>query len=135
MGVQRRLGWNPHEEPLRFYSVGTGYHNVPQDLSAPSPGEGESEEEPATTEREAALMKDLAEAQKDLSEAEHSATIMTVMVDAMMQDINFLQHQVMKRQKDEGTVWYKRYNISFDEKGFEKFAPGLRWHPTRCHRQ
>jgi len=85
VGVQRRLGWNPHMEPLRFYSVGTGYHNVPQTLA-------------------------------DLDDTQ----LMSAMVDAMMQDINFLQHQIMKRQRDEGTVWYKRYNISFDKVAFEK---------------
>ena len=102
VGVQRRLGWNPHKEPLRFYSVGTGYHNVPQDLSPQDPNEGES---------------------KEHAEARHQAHLMTIMVDAMMQDINFLQHQVMKRRKAEGTIWYKRYNISFDEKGFNKYEP------------
>ena len=87
VGVQRRLGWNPHKEPLRFYSVGTGYHNVPQPL---------------------AKLDDTA--------------LFSAMVDAMMQDINFLQHQVMKRQRDEGTIWYERYNISFDKKGFERYG-------------
>jgi len=28
VGVQRRLNWDPANEDLRFYSVGTGYHNV-----------------------------------------------------------------------------------------------------------
>ena len=87
IGVQRRLGWNPHKEPLRFYSVGTGYHNVPQPLAG---------------------LDDTA--------------LFSVMVDAMMQDINFLQHQVMKRREDEGTIWYERYNISFDKKGFERYG-------------
>ena len=87
VGVQRRLGWNPHKEPLRFYSVGTGYHNVPQPLAG---------------------LDDTA--------------LFSTMVDAMMQDINFLQHQVMKRQENEGTIWYERYNISFDRKGFERYG-------------
>lgn len=86
VGVQRRLGWNPHKEPLRFYSVGTGYHNVPQPLAG-------------------------------LNDTQ----LFSAMVDAMMQDINFLQHQVMKRQQEEGTIWYERYNISFDKKGFERY--------------
>lgn len=87
VGVQRRLGWNPHKESLRFYSVGTGYHNVPQPL-----------------------------------EGLDDTALFSAMVDAMMQDINFLQHQVMKRQRNEGTIWYQRYNISFDKKGFERYG-------------
>ena len=87
VGVQRRLGWNPHKEPLRFYSVGTGYHNVPQPLA-------------------------------DLNDTD----LFSAMVDAMMQDINFLQHQIMKRQQDEGSIWYERYNISCDERGFERYG-------------
>jgi hypothetical protein len=87
VGVQRRLGWNPYEEPLRFYSVGTGYHSAPQPL-----------------------------------EGLDDTKLFAAMVDAMMQDINFLQHQVMKRQRDEGTIWYKRYNISFDRKGMERYG-------------
>ena len=90
VGVQRRLGWNPHEQALRFYSVGTGYHNVPQEVS-------------------------------DLNDTE----LFSAMIDAMMLDINFLQHQVMKRRQEDGTIWYERYNISFDKNGFEKY-PGLK---------
>lgn len=108
VGVQRRLGWNPHEEALRFYSVGTGYHNAPTDVSRPPPVDDETPEN--------------AQANAALAEATHNAFLMTAMVDAMMQDINFLQHQVMKRQRDEGTIWYKRYNVSFDKTGFDKFG-------------
>ena len=86
VGVQRRLGWNPYDEPVRFYSVGTGYHNVPQPLD-------------------------------NLDDTQ----LFSAMVDAMMQDINFLQHQVMKRQRNEGSIWYERYNISFDKEGFEYY--------------
>lgn len=50
------------------------------------------------------------------------AALYDAMVDAMMQDINFLQHQVMKRRAGEGTIWYRRYNISFDRRGFERFG-------------
>ena len=88
IGVQRRLGWNPHQQALKFYSVGTGYHRHRMDK--------------------------LATLEKD--------QLYPVMVDAMMQDINFLQHQIMKRRKKDGKIWYKRYNLSFDEKSFKRFG-------------
>lgn len=85
VGVQRRLGWNPYKESLKFYSVGTGFHNVTANVAQmPDP------------------------------------FLFATMVSSMMQDINFLQHQVMKRQGELGNIWYKRYNMSFDEKGFKK---------------
>lgn len=87
VGVQRRLGWNPHKEALRFYSVGAGYHHVPQEVSG-------------------------------LDDTQ----LFSVMIDAMMLDINFLQHQIMKRRQEEGTIWYERYNISFDESGFKRYG-------------
>ena len=87
VGVQRRLGWNPYKECLKFFSVGTGYHNVPQKISE---------------------MND--------------AKLFSTMVSSMIQDINFLQHQVMKRQRDLGNIWYKRFNMSFDKNGFEKIG-------------
>jgi len=87
VGVQRRLGWNPYKESLKFFSVGTGYHNVPKKISE---------------------MND--------------TRLFSTMVSSMIQDINFLQHQVMKRQRDLGNIWYKRYNMSFDRSGFEKMG-------------
>jgi len=88
-GVQRRLGWNPYEEPIRFYSVGTGYFGggIGQD-----PGR----------------LDDTA--------------LYATMADVMMQDINFLQHQVMKQLRQQGTIWYKRYNVRFDETGFRRWG-------------
>lgn len=44
------------------------------------------------------------------------------LVAMMMQDINFLQHQIMKRLRDNGHVWYKRYNIGFSVEGFNKLG-------------
>jgi Patatin-like phospholipase len=40
------------------------------------------------------------------------------MVGAMMQDINFLQHQIMKRLRAPGFVGYQRYNIAFNREAF-----------------
>ncbi|MCX2982811.1 hypothetical protein EYC98_18265 [Halieaceae bacterium IMCC14734] len=89
VGVQRRLGWNPYREPLKFYSVGTGYHE-----GGAGSNIGELDDE----------------------------RLYASMVSAMMQDVNFLQHQIMKRQAAEGDIWYKRYNISFTREGFEKLG-------------
>ena len=36
-----------------------------------------------------------------------------------MQDINFLQHQIMKRRRSQ-RVSYRRYNLSFSEDGFAR---------------
>ena len=44
------------------------------------------------------------------------------MLSAMMQDIMFLQHQLMKRQAKDVGIDYKRYNIRFDESGFEQLG-------------
>ena len=87
VGVQRRLGWNPYKESLKFYSVGTGYHQTSHKISEMS-----------------------------------DPLLFSTMISSMMQDINFLQHQVMKRQRDLGNIWYKRYNVSFDAKGFNKLG-------------
>ena len=81
VGVQRRLGWNPYREALKFFSVGTGYHNAVDDG--------------------------------------HNQPSMVAM---MMQDINFLQHQIMKRERDNGHIWYQRYNIEFSPEGFAKLG-------------
>ncbi len=50
------------------------------------------------------------------------AALYDAMVGAMMQDINFLQHQVMKHYQADETVRYRRYNLSFDAAGFEEFG-------------
>lgn len=43
----------------------------------------------------------------------------SVMVGAMMQDIVFLQHLLMKRRAVDVGIEYKRYNVRFDEAGFK----------------
>jgi hypothetical protein len=88
IGVQRRLGWNPHREGLRFYSVGSGY----------------------TVQR--------CEGLATLKEIDLYKLLLT----GMMQDVNFLQHQIMKRRMQDGRIWYRRYNISFTPEGFERFG-------------
>jgi hypothetical protein len=92
VGVQRCLGWNPYKEELKFYSVGTGYHNAPRPL------------------------KD--DDQNDIDDTR----LFSTMVGAMMQDINFLQHQIMKRQRSPGHISYQRYNVTFSEEGFEQLG-------------
>lgn len=95
IGVQRCLGWNPWDEELRFYSVGTGYHDSPRELRD---SKGNDIEDTA---------------------------LFSAMVGAMMQDINFLQHQLMKRQRAPGSIWYQRYNIAFNKSGFSKAGVDL----------
>jgi hypothetical protein len=90
IGVQRCLGWNPWEEELQFFSVGTGYHTTHQKLTT-------EDDQPIGDE-----------------------AMFAAMVGAMMQDINFLQHQLMKRLRAPGHVGYQRYNIAFNEQGFER---------------
>jgi hypothetical protein len=87
IGVQRRLGWNPYRERLRFYSVGTGYH---------------------------------VQHVRDIEKLADNA-LYDKLIGAMMQDVNFLQHQVMKRRCDDGRIWYKRYNVRFDAPSLAHF--------------
>jgi len=47
--------------------------------------------------------------------AEHLGGFMLL---SMMQDANFLQHQIMKTLRDDKLVNYKRYNIHFSEQAF-----------------
>jgi predicted acylesterase/phospholipase RssA len=90
IGVQRCLGWNPYREELQFHSVGTGYHDAPRPL----------------TDRAGDAIGD--------------ELLFQSMIGAMMQDINFLQHQIMKRLRAPGHIAYHRYNIAFNRTGFER---------------
>ena len=45
------------------------------------------------------------------------------MVEELMDDINLLQNQIMKRlEKDHDLCWYKRYTIRFDPRSFDRFG-------------
>lgn len=96
IGVQRCLGWSPFDEELQFFSVGTGYHDAPRPLTD-SAGQPISDE-----------------------------ALFQTMVGAMMQDINFLQHQIMKRLQAPGYVSYQRFNIAFNEEGFDRAGVPLK---------
>lgn len=89
IGVQRCLGWVPSTEILQFFSVGTGYHQASRPM----------------TNSQGGPIGDVA--------------MFSSMVGAMMQDINFLQHQIMKRRRSQ-RVSYRRYNLSFSEDGFAR---------------
>ena len=45
------------------------------------------------------------------------------MVEELMDDINLLQNQIMKRlENDQKLCWYKRYTIRFDKASFDRFG-------------
>ena len=89
IGVQRCLGWVPSDEILQCFSVGTGYHTAAYDLY------------------------------DDAGNVVQDTQLFSDMVGAMMQDINFLQHQIMKRRRSQ-RLTYKRFNLAFNTQAFER---------------
>ncbi len=93
----REEGWLKPGDPgaLQIHSIGTTYH-------APLAGK-------------LGLVKGIEKYIKPRHEKLSESELIQVFInDAMLQDVNFLQHQLLKAARDRGELVYRRYNVKLE---------------------